>query len=167
MLSVRQGGWVLIIRIHAVYLCTLFLIQSIHYPSQARCSSLFTHTFAPKGRRWMQNSFKCSFSKLKILLQMAKAGSPRMLPILRVMAKASIQYWRRRRQAGSEIASNGKTGPQKLLQMVQARFQNCLQYCLQWKKLGFQNGKDCFKCPKQFPMLSRKDTCYITRNFGT
>ena len=32
---------------------------------------------------------------------------------------------------------------------------NCVQYCLQWKKLGFQNGQDCFNCPKQFPMLSR------------
>ena len=88
-----EHSWLPIIGIHAVYLCTLFLIQSIHYPSQARCSSLFTHTFAPKGRRWMQNSFKCSFSELKILLQMAKAGSPRLLPVLLAMGEASFQYW--------------------------------------------------------------------------
>ena len=91
----------------------------------------------------------------------------KMLPILLAMATAGIQYWRRRRRAGSKIASDRGSGPQKLLQMVQASFQNCFQYCLQWKKLGFQNGKNCFKCPKQFPMLSREDGCYITRYCGT
>ena len=37
-----------------------------------------------------------------------------MLPILLAMAKASSQYWRRRRRAGSEIASNGGAGPPKM-----------------------------------------------------
>ena len=83
----------------------------------------------------------------------------KMLPILLAMATAGIQYWRRRRRAGSEIASNRGAGPPKIASNAASDPPKLLPYCLQWGKLGLQNDK-------QFSMPFRGDACYITSYFG-
>ena len=79
----------------------------------------------------------------------------KMLPILLAMVVASFQYWRRRRRAGSKIASNGGTGPPKIASNGASQLPKLLPILLAMEVLGFYNGKHCFSVPSNFPCNGR------------
>ena len=87
----------------------LYLLSHSRRRREPEAKLLQMAVFRPR-----KNCFKWQDPDPLKIASNAACDPRKLLPILLAMGVASFQYWRRRRRAGSEIASNRGAGPPKI-----------------------------------------------------